>query len=67
MPNARGKYFKKRSAQTIQFQVDDPEVKKRLKAAAKADKRSINSWIQAHVLPELLKQLDADRSGKDQT
>lgn len=51
-------YSAMRNARIVSFNLGEPDVKKRLRAAAKAEGRTINNWIGRYVLPVLLETLD---------
>lgn len=60
----RQDYYRSRNDLLVTFQIEDPEFKKRLKQAAQADNRSVNSWINKYILPVMEEEIEAQEGKK---
>jgi hypothetical protein len=63
MPKQTRKYWKKRQQLALTVVLDDLEFKKKVYEVAAADGRSVNNWLQRHVLPHI--QAEVEKAEKD--
>jgi hypothetical protein len=56
-PKEQKAYIKARNERIVTLNVGDPLLKQQIKDAADADRRSVNNWLTAYILPMVREEM----------